>query len=356
VPPTYPGDDAAKLLALHLATGSQLAKEEIENRNATREEGVAAETKKRDDAAAAAAKVPKTVAEMAIAANDPTRTPAERAQFAAALKLNQQSSPAAVQVNNAGGVSPDAIDTAAQKYNDTGQLPGGLGSRGLPVQTAIMNRAAAMRKESGLGNADLAATSAGFRADSASLTNTTKALDNLTAFETSAIRNLKLFTDAADKIPDTGIPWLNTPVRLLDEKLVGSENMAAVNAARNIGLREIARITNDPKMSGQLTDTAHKEVMDFSPANATLGQIRTVAKLVQQDVANIHAGLAGQKAAIQARIGQGAQTPAAVPPTPPAAGQIVVKDGNGKPHPFATEAQAAAFEARVKAAGGVTSR
>jgi glyceraldehyde-3-phosphate dehydrogenase/erythrose-4-phosphate dehydrogenase len=151
-----------------------------------------------------------------------------------------------------------------------------------------------------------------YQANEESLKKITASLDNLTAFENTSLKNLKMFTDLAAKMPDTGIPWLNTPVRLLDEKLVGRENMAVANAARQIGLREIARITNDPKMSGELSDSARKEVMGLSQQNATLPQILAVAKIVRTDVETVHQSLSDQRDAIAQRIkgGDAAAAPA----------------------------------------------
>ena len=198
-------------------------------------------------------------------------------------------------------LSPEAIKMYADMLAAGKPLPN-LG-RGATSEIAAISNLAANK------NVDLAKATAMYHADVNSLALATKKLDNLSGFETGALKNLKMFTDAASKIPDTRSPWFNTPVRLINDKLLGSEEQAAVNAARSIGLREIARITNDPNMSGQLTDTARKEVMDFSPADATIPQILKVAKTVIQDVANVKSGLVKQKAEIQDRIGKSTTIP-----------------------------------------------
>lgn len=244
-------------------------------------------------------------------------------------------------------LTPSARDQMATYFATTGQLPNlGMGAAVAQTRAEIINRAAEM-----FPNVTFASNAANYQANKASLKNVQGTLDTLSAFENSGLKNLKMFTDAAAQIPDTGIPWLNVPVRMLDEKLVGDQNMSVVNAARQIGLREIARVTNDPKLSGVLSDSARKEVQDFSPTNATLPQIIAVAKTLQQDMANVHSSLSDQRDAINNRIGT---NPTAKPAGGGAAssGGYSVTDGNGKVHPFATQAQADAFKALVKAQGG----
>lgn len=213
-------------------------------------------------------------------------------------------------------LSPAAKDMAAENYFYTGQLPSGM--RSPAMSAAIISRAAELHPN---GTGDLAGNRAAYEANKKSYDNVTGTLDTLSAFEQSGLKNLKQFAELASKLPDTGVPWLNTPVRNLNKNLVGAEYMPAIEAARSVALREIARVTNDPKLSGALTDTARQEVSSFSPANATLPQIKRVVEVLTNDMANVHSSLAAQKADIGARLGikaestqaGGAQNQAKVP-------------------------------------------
>jgi hypothetical protein len=195
-----------------------------------------------------------------------------------------------------GLLTDQAKDMAAENYFQTGQLPAGARSPAMISQ--IIDRAAQLHP-----GGNLAGNKAAFEANKASYDNVTKTLDTLSAFENAGLKNLKQFTDLADKLPDTGIPWANTPVRLLNNKLVGDEWMPAVEAARTVALREIARVTNDPKLSGVLTDSARQEVEGLSPQNATMNQIKHVVDVLKNDMANVHQGLAQQKQDIGGRLG-----------------------------------------------------
>ncbi len=195
-------------------------------------------------------------------------------------------------------LSQDALDAAAHKYLDSGVLPPGFGTAGVMQKTAIQNRAAQIDP-----TAALARNSAIYKADVANLTNLEKTEGTLSAFENTAGKNLDQFMKLAETIPDTGMPWLNTPVRLLTQQVVGQTNMAAINAARDVGLREIARVTNDPKLSGALTDSARREVFGLSPKDATLPQIKAVVKVLRQDMANVHSGLTDKIETVKGGIG-----------------------------------------------------
>jgi hypothetical protein len=235
-------------------------------------------------------------------------------------------------------LTPQALDQMATMFATTGNLPNlGMGAAVARTRSAIINRASDMYP-----NVSFASNSAEFAANKKSYSNVTTTLDTLESFEKAGLKNLKMFTDAAAKIPDTGVPWLNTPVRMLDERLVGSKNMAVVNAARDVALREIARVTNDPKLSGVLSDSARHEVQSLSPKDATLPQILAVANMMQNDMANVHQSLSEQKKAIGDRLGGtppgmgapaapgGSAAPAAAAPlsaTGPGGHKIISRDG-----------------------------
>jgi len=84
--------------------------------------------------------------------------------------------------------------------------------------------------------------------------------------------------------------------------MLGSPDAAAYNAARQVAINEIAKITSNPTLVGQLSDTARKEVEAFNPAGATLKQSVAVMKLLKQDMQNRTDALDAQIGAIRSRI------------------------------------------------------
>lgn len=217
--------------------------------------------------------------------------------------------PASTVINAANMPSADALTMAAKRYLATGDLPAmGMGAAGVASRIAVMNEAAKIDP-----TAALAANKATFAADSANLKKLQTTEGTLSAFENTAGKNLDQFLTLAAKIPDTGVPWVNQPVRTVNDKALGSADQAAFNAARDVALREIARVTNDPKLSGVLSDAARKEVSALSPSSATFAQIKAVAKVLKQDMANVHGGINEQIDTVKSGLKNGPTASATTP-------------------------------------------
>ena len=184
------------------------------------------------------------------------------------------------------GLTEDDKRRAGEQYALTGEMPP-MG-RDAVTRGQIMHYAQEYARQNNLSPRDMAVAGAAFKGDVNSLKALQKNRDAVVAFEETATKNLDQFLTLAKDIHDTGVPWLNLPIRVLDEKLVGRTNIAAVNAARQVANNEIAKVTSNPGLSGALTDTARREVMDYNPKSATFAQTRAVAAVLRQDMANRH--------------------------------------------------------------------
>jgi hypothetical protein len=201
-----------------------------------------------------------------------------------------------------GGLSQDAIDAQAEKYFQTGQLPpSGRGPAGVMLGRTIMQRANDLHP-----GESLAAGSGIFAANKKSLQEIQPKLDQVNAFENTSLKNLDLFTNLAQKAIDSGLPIANAPLRAA-AGLLGGQDQAAFNAARQVAINEIAKVTSSPGLSGQLSDSARHEVESFIPANATVGQIMHVASVLKQDMENRRQAYVDQIADIQKRMGGNSQ-------------------------------------------------
>lgn len=311
LPDQYPGDDKIDMIEKTFMGQKQIVDQELKNRQTNSD--VAKNTAQASEANAAAsakssealwyqqhpnAGAPGVPPETASAADwlaKPENKGKSLSDYNIAMKKIVPAYNFSLQQGN---LTDQAKDMAAENYFQTGQLPSGM--RSPAMSGAIISRAAQLHPNA---TTELAGNRAAYEANKKSYDNVTGTLDTLSSFEQSGLKNLKQFTDLASKLPDTGVPWLNTPVRNLNQNLVGAEYMPAIEAARGVALREIARVTNDPKLSGSLTDSARGEVSNFSPENATLPQIKHVVEVLTNDMANVHSSLAQQKADIGTRLG-----------------------------------------------------
>ena len=210
-------------------------------------------------------------------------------------------------------LSGPALDQAAEMFHTTGQLPSvGMGAAGALVRRQIINRAAELHPD-----ANLAANKAGFKADEGSLAKLQAQADAVNGFEQTARGNLQNFLNLAGGVPDSGIPFLNKPLRSLDNKMLGSPDMAAFAAARQVAINEIAKVLNNPGAGGAaVSDSARHEIESLVGADATLAQIKRAAEVLLKDMETRKGAIASQLAEIRGRIG--GQKPAAAEGAPAA--------------------------------------
>jgi hypothetical protein len=239
-----------------------------------------------------------SVAQLAALANDPSSPPERRKMAQGALKSLQEQARAAASINQT-TLGPEAIQMLAENVRAGGQMPN-LGRNAGAAISTVMNTAA---KD---GAPDLASAKASYRADSGSLAKLQANADQVKAFEGTALRNLDAFLGTAQKVIDSGSPIINMPLRVVSDKLAGSENTTAFNVARQVAVSEIAKVLANPGLSGQLSDSARHEVQGLIGPNATLKQIYSAANILKQDMANRRAELDNGITQIKGRIGHGA--------------------------------------------------
>jgi hypothetical protein len=204
---------------------------------------------------------------------------------------------------DAAGLTDDDYARAGEQYMRTGVMPA-LG-RDSVTRGKVVKAGNQWARDNGLNPADVVTMQAAYQGDKDSLKKFQTQRDQIVSFEQTAGKNLDLFLNAASKIPDTGVPWLNTPLRNLNANVVGSENMAAVNAARQVANNEIAKVTSGGGLSGVLSDSARHEVESYNPASATFAQTKAVAAVLKQDMANRHGSMDATLSDIKSRIGGG---------------------------------------------------
>jgi len=208
----------------------------------------------------------------------------------------------------------------AQAYRAGQPLPSlGTGASGAKARQLFFSLVAELEAKD---TVPMVVARASGQAATAALKKRTDQLSNIRAFEGTASDNLDLFLKTAKPIMDTGSPWLNKPLRSVDVRGLGAGDIAAFNAARQVALTEIAKVTNNANLVGVLNESARNEVMGLIPEDATLEQIYKVAGVLKQDMANRRTHLEGEIAELQKQLGgagpneKAAPSPATQPPRP----------------------------------------
>jgi hypothetical protein len=178
-------------------------------------------------------------------------------------------------------------------------------------QNVYTTRAGAIGKEAP-SSADALAAKGVVQADVASLKNLQKNFDQVSAFESTANKNLDLFLNKLNAIPDLGSKFGNVPMRMIDQNMIGSANYQAMKAAQQTAAAETAKVLSSANASGVLSDTQKKEAEDMLSGNLSYKAARAVVQTLKQDFANRHQSYQDQIGQIQGRIkGTPASQPAA---------------------------------------------
>lgn len=178
-------------------------------------------------------------------------------------------------------LSRAALLASARRYIQTGVID--VSARDTVNRAAVQNVAAELRNG---GTGDISLNKAEYDADSKSLKDLRGATDALTAFEGTALRNASQLRQRMSLISDSGSPLFNQLIRDVQATALGPAELAAFNAARRVVIPEFSRILNNPKLTGQLTDTMRQDMEDILKGNATVAQVLEVLDVLQTDARN----------------------------------------------------------------------
>jgi hypothetical protein len=200
-----------------------------------------------------------------------------------------------------------ATDQAAERYSQTGELPQGF-SKSPGTTAAIIKRSAELHPDQ-----SLAANKSTFGADTASLKKLQTNFDQVSAFESTAGKNLDLFLDKLNQIPDLKVKFLNTPLRLINDKMIGTDNYQAMKAAQQTASAEAAKVLSSANASGVLSDSQKKEAEDMLSGNLSYSAAQKVVGTLKQDFANRHVSYQQDIDAIKQRLNPNQSAPNAAP-------------------------------------------
>jgi hypothetical protein len=223
-----------------------------------------------------------------------------------------------INIRERGASSPviNITPQGQQVINDTVKGGGTVSIPRGPGAQVIANAYNDIGRQNAAGNAppvDLNSARTDFAANKASLIAMQKQSDALDAYGAKFIGNLQQFKNIIQKIPDSGSPYLNTPIRNLDQKALGAAVYGRLNVARTIAANEGGRIlAGGGNLGGVVSDNARHEIGTLLDKDATLGQWLSAIDQLQTDYNITTKAMSGKLADIRGRIRTG--TPAAQAP------------------------------------------
>jgi hypothetical protein len=248
-------------------------------------------------------------------------TMAQRVEDQAAARqgrIDLRVTPPAGSERTAGAITNEAY---ARIINGKG-TPGfaSSGAAGEPTKAAVANKMEDIRKELGWTPAELATKGPENRTKFIALGSLEKDLAAIGPFHDMLNTNAKIAVQLADKIASsrTGSQLLNKPITWLQANAADNPDIAEYLFQIQTVKTEGARILNNPRLVGQLTDSARHEMGDVVNGNMPFGQTRRVLSRMMSDGDNRVNALTAQRDKTVQEIrgsagGAPVQQPAAIP-------------------------------------------
>ena len=256
----------------------------------------------------------------------------------------------------AGGVlSGDALELAAQGYLMNGKFPTNLGrgKQGAMNTIRIMERAAALANESGMPAEETAINQIAGKAKSVALTQIVKDLAAIRPYNAMLEKNGDIAISLAEKAISTNAKLANRPINWLKQNASDNPDVAEFLAQARIVTTEAARVLNNPRLVGQLTDSARREMEAILNGDMPLESFTRVVRRLQSDGKNRVDAMVEERDSLNQSIRRpnaaGQSTAPAAAMNIPQAAINDLKAGRGTPEQF-DEQFGAGAAARVQGA------
>lgn len=199
-------------------------------------------------------------------------------------------------------LTPEAIDNAAAFFILNGRMPIGLSRIGPATLGEIQNRAAEMTKASGMTPQEFAAAGPITKQKLGALLALEKQRNAIQPYKEMLNMNIDVLRQLSDKLERTDSPAANKPILWMQQNMAGDADVAEYLFQVQTVNTEIARVLNNPNLTGQLTDTARQEIREIGSPNMNAQQINRVMARAQADANNRSATLDKQVQKLQAEI------------------------------------------------------
>lgn len=208
-------------------------------------------------------------------------------------------------------LSGDALDLAAEKYLATGAIPSLY--RDTASKKAVIDRAAELQKERGGTMAEVPGQQAEFKSNSGALNAITKDLAAIRPYKDMLDTNAEILKTLAKDAVATGSPFVNKPINWIEQHAAGDPKMAEFLAQMHFVQSEAARVLQNPRLVGPMTDTAKQELNAVLNGNMSLDQIESVVNRIQSDGNNRINAMENERKTLINNMTKGSRGNAATP-------------------------------------------
>ena len=181
----------------------------------------------------------------------------------------------------------EKLDIQSWAYIDKGILPYRRGAGGGNDKNELMyQNTARIARDLDMTPQELVAQSAEFKSTAMSLQQVTKDLSAIGPFKEMLDKNISIAKGLADKAIATDSKLANKSINWLRQNASDNPTVSTYLAQIQIVQTEAARVLNNPRLVGQLTDTARKEMEGVVNGEMPLNSAKAVLDRLQGDGTN----------------------------------------------------------------------
>ena len=120
------------------------------------------------------------------------------------------------------------------------------------------------------------------------------------SFSSTAKANMKVLEELSSKLPRSDIPIISKGQLAIDS-FTGNPVLTQYQGAMASVTAEVSRILNQPRLVGQLTDSARRETQEFLHGKMTHSQLVELFKTLRTEMANREQGIVDMKNVLATR-------------------------------------------------------
>lgn len=185
-------------------------------------------------------------------------------------------------------------------YKVSGKTPPfAWGKAGEADRTAWMQAVKRFSKDDGQSGGEVAGGQADAKAGAAALTQNTKDLAAIRPYKVMLDKNAAVAIDLARKVELTDSTLANRPIQWLRANGGSDPNLREYLAQIQIVQTEAARVLNNPRLVGQLTDSARHEMQDILKGTMPLKDTERVLQRMMKDGENRVKALEDENASLK---------------------------------------------------------
>jgi hypothetical protein len=222
--------------------------------------------------------------------------------------LKNKSQAIHVTTDGSGGTSSVVLTPEGQRVQDelamAGELPSfGMGKVGMTQRNEFLNREGKKRYGEGGTGESAAVDRASAKADKGALNAVTKDLAAIKPFAEMLDKNVVIAKNLAQQVIASDTRLANKPLNWLRQNAADYPQTAEFLAQVRFVQTEAARVLNNPRLVGQLTDSARREMEAVVNGDMPLNSFNAVMDRIVSDSGNRISSMVDQQQRLKTSIG-----------------------------------------------------